>query len=740
MCIIWLLRQPGVCEEIRALSELDDNDALRYDTFRGADSLEASASVFLPDGFLNFEHFSGGGIYASAFAAECGDDDGVVEPALCAVEKKSKAKRSKRARAKNAAIFIKAAREGVKEMKEKRKPVAVIPYAGIVGGEGRVHATRYEEKVRSDQLFGRFGRALVRAAGGDIESSSDDDFIAAAKTKLAVHNRVFMSRQLFIALAMVGGEAYRRGGKGITAIEQDVEGIAGALIGGMIKTGGLNVDELGCEAERVSELYNDAHFAFGFMRDVAFAKAVGGDADAFEAEYARVKTTLAKDVFLPDQRLMQRLAGTSVLLKEEGLNALAKADVKAFLLKSACPTYDTIDAGTFSRALAAECGRKGGSASAKLVRGFFDPKVKQSKENKRKAKKIIFSGTPAGAMTGAAKRAHMEACEAGGSTPAGKMTGDAKRAHMEAVEAGGGILAGKMTGEAKRAHMEACEAGGGIPAGAMTGDAKRAHMEAVEAGGGIPAGKMTGDAKRAHMEACEAGGGILAGKMTGEAKRAHMEACVAGGSTPAGKMTGEAKRAHMEACEAGGGIPAGKRISDEDLLRQMIGRFIKKKKDGSPIAVSRLTVRTDSENTYTFYASRDASLEDYKAFCFEVTPEKNRKLYNIMCTSGAKVANFVLPLSNDSRCEGDAIGGKRESRRDGRHVWRGWSRKAYSNLKKKGVTWSVQDVLITDDMVRAFELEKEAKKVKAKAAEGKKKRKRLAPSAPGPGVGKRRTT
>ena len=650
MCIIWLLRQPGVCEEIRALSELDDNDALRYDTFRGADSLEASASVFLPDGFLNFEHFSGGGIYASAFAAECGDDDGVVEPALCAVEKKSKAKRSKRARAKNAAIFIKAAREGVKEMKEKRKPVAVIPYAGIVGGEGRVHATRYEEKVRSDQLFGRFGRALVRAAGGDIESSSDDDFIAAAKTKLAVHNRVFMSRQLFIALAMVGGEAYRRGGKGITAIEQDVEGIAGALIGGMIKTGGLNVDELGCEAERVSELYNDAHFAFGFMRDVAFAKAVGGDADAFEAEYARVKTTLAKDVFLPDQRLMQRLAGTSVLLKEEGLNALAKADVKAFLLKSACPTYDTIDAGTFSRALAAECGRKGGSASAKLVRGFFDPKVKQSKENKRKAKKIIFSGTPAG--------------------------------------------------------------------------------------------KMTGDAKRAHTEACEAGGAIPAGKMTGDAKRTHTDLCVAGGAPPAGKMTGEAKRAHMEACEAGGAIPAGARLSDKDVLGLMIGRFIKKKKDGSPIAVSRLTVRTDSENTYTFYASRDASLEDYKAFCFEVTPEKNRKLYNIMCTSGAKVANFVLPLSNDSRCEGEAIGGKRVSGRDGRHVWKGWSRKAYSNLKKKGVTWSVQDVLITDDMVRAFELKKAANKAtrSAKAAEGKKKRKRLAPSAPGPGVGKRRTT
>jgi len=287
-----------------------------------------------------------------------------------------------------------------------------------------------------------------------------------------------------------------------------------------------------------------------------------------------------------------------------------------------------------------------------------------------------------------------------------------------------------MTGAAKRAHIEACEAGGSTPAGKMTGDAKRTHTDKTEAGGGCTPGAMTGDAKRAHIEAGEAGGSTPAGAMTGAAKRAHIEACEAGGSTPAGKMTGDAKRAHTDIAEAGGGNTAGKRISDEDHLRLMIGWFIKKEKDGSPIAVSRLTVCTDSENTYTFYASRDASLKDYKAFCFGLTREKNRELYNIMCTSGAKRANFVLPLSNDSCCEGDAIGG------------RGWSREAYSNLKKKGVTWSVQDVLITDDMVLAHKLEKAAKKAKAKAkaAEGKKKRKRLAPSAPGPGVGKRRTT
>ena len=611
--IIWLLRQPGVCEEIRALSELDDNGALRYDAFRGADSLEASASVFLPDGFLRFEDFSGGGFYASAFAAECGDDNGVVEPALCELSKRAQA---------NTAIFIEAAREGVEE---KRKPVAVIPYAGIVGGEGRDHVRRYEEKVRSDQLFGRFGRELVRAAGGDIESSSDDDFIAAAKTKLAVHNRVFMSEPLFIALAMLGGEAYRRDGKGITAIEQDVEGIVCALIGGMIKTGGLNVLHLGCEGERVSELYCDARFAFGFMRDVAFAKEVGGDADAFEAEYARVKTTLAKDVFSDNLRMMQRLAATSTLLKEEGLDVLAKADATAFLLKSACPTYDTIDAGTFSRAVAAENGRKGGSVSAKLVRDYCDPEVKQTEEDERNAKKIMSSGIPAGKMTGAAKRAHMEAAEAGG------------------------------------------------------------------------------------------------------------------GSTP-GKMTGDAKRAHADNCEAGGAYPAGKRKSNEDILRSMIGRFIKKEEDGSPIAVSRVNVRTYSENTYTFYASRDASLEDYKAVCFQLTrEERHRELYDIMCTSGANKPTYVLPLSNDSRCEGVAIGGVFS-----RGAWRGWSSEAYSNLTTEGVTWSVEDVLITDDMVRAHKLEKAAQKVAKKArekkTESKKRRKRLAPSAPGPGVGKRRTT
>ena len=638
--IIWLLRQPGVCEEFCQLTELDAKGDLSYDTFRGADSLEASASVFLPDGFLNFDAFSGGGFYATALVAECGGDDGVTEVALRAVEEKSKAK-AKETQATDA-ILIEAVRKGVKDLKDEDKPFASFPYAGIVGGKGRHHATRYEEKVNSDQLFGRFGRELVRAAaGGDVESTSEDEIFAAAERKMVVHNRVFMSEPLFIAVAMLGGEAYRRDEKGITAIEQDVEGMAGALTGGMIETGGLNVAFLGCEAAQVpgrTDPKPDAHFAFCFMRDIAFAEAESDDAAAFKKAYESVKTSPARDVFEDDQRMMLRLAGTPVLLEEEGLDALAKADAEA-LAGRELPTYDTIDAGTFARALAAEMGRKGGSTTAKLVRDYFDPEVEQSAEDKRTAENIIFGGTPAGAMTG---------------------------------------------------------------------DAKRAHVDKSEAGGGTPAGKMTDAAKRVHVTKSEAAGG-----------------------TPAGKLTDAAKRAHADKSVAGGATPAGAKISDKDHLRQIIGKYIKKQEDGSPIAVSRLTVCTDSENTYTFYASRAASLEDYKAVCFELTDEeRHRKLYDIVCTSGAKKTSLVLPLSNESRCEGPAIGGKWESRCD---AWRGWSRDAYSNLTKEGVTWRVEDVPITEDTVRAHELEK-AEKKSTHYAKRKKKRKRVAPSAPGPGV------
>ena len=198
----------------------------------------------------------------------------MTEVALRAVEEKSKVKQSKQTQATDA-ILIEAARKGVKDLEDEDKPFASFPYAGIVGGKGRHHAKRYEEKVISDQLFGRLGRELVRAAvGGNVESMSEDEIIDAAKQKMAVHNRVFLSRQLFTELAMLGGEAYRRDAKGITAIEQDVEGMAGALTGGMIETGGLNVAYLGCEAAQVpgrTHPKNDAHFAFCFMRDIAFA-------------------------------------------------------------------------------------------------------------------------------------------------------------------------------------------------------------------------------------------------------------------------------------------------------------------------------------------------------------------------------------------------------------------------------------------------------------------------------------
>ena len=270
---IWVLRHPDFCREIYELSNLNDNGDLPYAAFRGADSLEAVASVFLFDGFLPFEDHSGGGFYATALAAVCGVDGGVVEVALRAFEKKSKGpKQPKRTQADDA-TFTEAVRKGVKE---EGKPVAVFPYDGIVGGKERVHKDRFEEKVRSNQLFGRFGRELVLAAVAalnlNVESMSEDKIVAAVKTKLAVYNRVFMSETLFTALAMKSGAVYRDAGKGITAFEQDFEGIAAALTGGMIKTGGMNVKPLGCEAEWWASKYqNDAHFAFCFLRDVAFA-------------------------------------------------------------------------------------------------------------------------------------------------------------------------------------------------------------------------------------------------------------------------------------------------------------------------------------------------------------------------------------------------------------------------------------------------------------------------------------
>jgi hypothetical protein len=206
------------------------------------------------------------------------------------------------------------------------------------------------------------------------------------------------------------------------------------LTGGMIETGGLNVAHIGSQAKRVAgrtEAYNNGHLAFSLMRDIAFAKAAGGDTAAFEKAYKLVKKLLAKVVFAREERMMQRLEETSgLLLEENGLDVLAKADAEAFRERRECPTYDTIDAGTFARALAAESGRKGGASTAKLVSDFKDPKVAQSPEEERKAKNILQID-----LTQAEKDAFVDACVLGklkkrGLLPQGSVLTDANSAEV----------------------------------------------------------------------------------------------------------------------------------------------------------------------------------------------------------------------------------------------------------------------------------------------------------------------
>jgi hypothetical protein len=141
---------------------LDDNGALSYDHFRLADSLEGSAAVFLPAGFLEFEDYSDGGFYVSAFSSVCGGADGVAELALSAFEEKSAKTQGNRTRNTDA-LFVKAMREGVKAPRcQGLTRYAIVPYAGIVGGDGgRTHRTRYDEKVHSEQLFGRFAHGVL---------------------------------------------------------------------------------------------------------------------------------------------------------------------------------------------------------------------------------------------------------------------------------------------------------------------------------------------------------------------------------------------------------------------------------------------------------------------------------------------------------------------------------------------------------------------------------------------------
>jgi len=444
--IVWLLRQPNVCGEFCHLSQLDDNGALSYDHFRLADSLEGSAAVFLPAGYLEFEDYSDGGFYASAFSSVCGGADGVAELALSAFDEKS-AKTQGTVTRDTDALFIKTVREGVKAPRcEGPTRYAILPYAGIVGGDGtRTHRTRYDEKVHSEQLFGRFARELVLAAGGDMASSSEDVFFAAVKKKLDVFNRVFLSRRLFTALAMVGGEAYLRDQKGLSALEEDVEGMAGALIGGMLQTGGMNVADLGSDASS-AEFVPDSQLAHRKIRELAFAEAAGGDVAAFDAACVRVKSTLAKEMFASTPRLMLRLTRTLLRIEKLGLNALSWAYAEAFRKQGRLPpTYDTIDAGTFAHALSAESG------ASRLVSDYKNDGIDQSPEDMAKAEKIIRG------MGDATEEEFADACKQGGGSHSG-MTAKEKDEHSDATKAGGGSHSG-MTAKEKDEHSDATKAG-----------------------------------------------------------------------------------------------------------------------------------------------------------------------------------------------------------------------------------------------------------------------------------------
>ena len=415
--MIWLLRQPEVCPEFRELTDLNDAGELNFNTFRLADSLEGSAQVFLPDGFMNFEDYTGGGFYVTALAAECGDVDRVVEVALGALEDKSQTVASRTC---TDGTFVRAVREGVKAPSGGNARCggnaryALLPYSGVVFADGRNHTTRFEEKARSEQLFGRFGRELVLAAGGDAAASSNDAFFAEVEKKMAVMNRVFMSRRLFDALAIIGGDAYRRDDVGISALEEDVEGMVAALTGGMIEQGGLNVSLLGCEAgvgvdgESRGKLSrgDDGRAAWRLIREVAFTEAAGGDDAAFDAAHARVKTSLAKEVFARDERLKRRLVDMLERIEKEGLDVLASADAKAFRAQSrAPPTFEDMEAGTFARALSAVGGRKAGKKN--LAKQAAVNAAMSAEERLAHAKRSKVGGGCHAAMSAEEKRAHI---------------------------------------------------------------------------------------------------------------------------------------------------------------------------------------------------------------------------------------------------------------------------------------------------------------------------------------------
>ena len=142
---------------------------------------------------------------------------------------------------------------------------------------------------------------------------------------------------------MVGGDAYRRDDVGISALEEDVEDGGGAhrwYVRNGAQRQGARV-----RAPRRGE--SIAHFAWCWIRDVAFAEARA--ATPRSTPRARVKTP-AKVLFAQDATLMGRLTDIDERIKKDGLDALASADAKAFRAESRAPDVRR-HAGTFARAL-----------------------------------------------------------------------------------------------------------------------------------------------------------------------------------------------------------------------------------------------------------------------------------------------------------------------------------------------------------------------------------------------------
>jgi len=190
--------------------------------------------------------------------------------------------------------------------------------------------------------------------------------------------------------------------------------------------------------------------------------------------------------------LMQRLAETSVLLLEEnGLDVLAKADAETWRLRRERPTYDTIDARTFARALAAVDGRKGGASTAKLVLDFKDAKVAQSPEEEQKAKNILQID-----LTQAEKDAHVRACEGGGGVPRGGFSTQAEKdAFVDACVLGKLKKRGFLPQGAVLTDANSTEVDDDNPAGALRGDAPGSASDPAASPAGDGARRFTGKKK-----------------------------------------------------------------------------------------------------------------------------------------------------------------------------------------------------------------------------------------------------